>query len=212
MNAEIANLRDTIVPKSDQLNSEQLLGTSLTIEVTAVRRSTSDDQPIAIHYKDDNGRPYKPCKTMRKLIIMAWGDDGNQWIGKSMKLYNDPEVKWGGVKVGGIRISHMSHIESDIAASLAVTKGKKAAFVVKRLTVKKLAAAPATAPDPKPQHLIDDAHDLLRIAASKGPGELVNQWKTLSADMRKELGGACPQIYKDAAAAADAAKTEQDEF
>jgi len=108
--SDVANLRDTIVPKSDQLNAEQLIGKPMTITVTEVRRSVDGYQPLAIHYNGDQGRPYKPCKSMRKVLIFAWGDDGREWVGKSMTLYCDPNVKWGGVKVGGIRISHLSHV------------------------------------------------------------------------------------------------------
>lgn len=133
--SDISNLSDTIVPKSDQLNADQLLGGSMTITVTDVRRGQSDDQPVIVHYQGDEGRPYKPCKTMRKVMIFAWGDDGHAWIGRSMTLYNDPEVKFGGVKVGGIRISHMSHIERDIALSLTSTKGKKQGYTVHKLEV-----------------------------------------------------------------------------
>lgn len=133
--SDISNLSDTIVPKSDQLNADQLLGGSMTITVTDVRRGQSDDQPVIVHYQGDDGRPYKPCKTMRKVIIFAWGDDGHAWIGRSMTLYSDPEVKFGGVKVGGVRISHMSHIEHDIAISLTSTKGKKQGYTVHKLEV-----------------------------------------------------------------------------
>ena len=36
MNTSVEDLRSTIVPKSDQLNAEQLLGTSMVITVTRV--------------------------------------------------------------------------------------------------------------------------------------------------------------------------------
>jgi hypothetical protein len=52
-----------------------------------------------------------------------------------MTLFNDTEVKWGGVKVGGIRISHLSHVERDIALSLTATKGKKEPFLIRKLEV-----------------------------------------------------------------------------
>ena len=45
----ITNLSDTIIPKSDQLNSEQLIGQPKTIKITDVRRGASDDQPLVIH-------------------------------------------------------------------------------------------------------------------------------------------------------------------
>jgi hypothetical protein len=126
------NLRDTIVPRSDQLNAEQLLSAPITLTVNNVTRGTAD-QPVSIHYDGDNGRPYKPCKTMRKLLIFAWGDDGRVWLGRSMTVYNDPDVKFGGVKVGGIRISHLSHIDADFEVALTSTKGKKALHSIKKM-------------------------------------------------------------------------------
>jgi hypothetical protein len=50
-----------------------------------------------------------------------------------MTLYNDPTVLWGGVEVGGIRISHMSDIDDDIEVKLTKTRGKKVLHVIKRL-------------------------------------------------------------------------------
>lgn len=132
--SDITNLRSTIVPKSDQLNADQLLDGDMTITVTDVRMG-NDEQPVILHYKDDQGRPFKPGKTMRKLLIFAWGEDGREWIGKSMTLYNDHAVKFGGMVVGGIRISHLSNIEREISLSLNSTKGKKATHTILPLTV-----------------------------------------------------------------------------
>jgi hypothetical protein len=133
--SEIADLRFTIVPKSDQLNSEQLLGGPITIKVTDVRIGSSDDQPISVHYEGENGRPFKPCKTMRKVLIFAWGPDGREWVGRSMTLYNDPQVRFGGAEVGGIRISHMTDISNQIKVSLTATKGKKALHTIEPMQV-----------------------------------------------------------------------------
>lgn len=130
------SLRDTIDPKSDQLNADDLIGTTKTIKVTGVSRGSGSDQPIVVNYEGDNGRPFKPCKSMRRVLIFAWGEYGQDWIGKSMTLYADPEVKFGGVKVGGIRISHLSHIQSAISMSLTATRGKRSPYNVDMLTVK----------------------------------------------------------------------------
>lgn len=134
---DVSDLRPTIIPRSDQLNSEQLLGGPMTITVTDVRIGSSDEQPISIHYENDAGRPYKPCKTMRKVLIFAWGQDGRDWPGRAMTLYNDPSVRFGGAEVGGIRISHISDVERDIQVSLTATKGKKALHTIKRLVVQR---------------------------------------------------------------------------
>lgn len=128
----VSDLRDTIIPRSDQLNADQLVGGPMTITVTRVS-ATSGDQPVTIHYQGDKGRPYKPCLTMRKVLVLAWGHDGNKWPGRSMRVYNDPTVRFGKDEVGGVRISHLSDIEADIKVSLAVTKGKKALYQIKRL-------------------------------------------------------------------------------
>lgn len=135
MSTDVSDLRSTIIPKSDQLNSEQLLAGPMTVRVTDVRIGNSDEQPISVHYEGEAGRPFKPCKTMRKVLILAWGPDGREWAGKSMSLYCDPQVKFGGAEVGGIRISHLSDIDRDIQVSLTATKGKKALHTIKRLQV-----------------------------------------------------------------------------
>jgi hypothetical protein len=128
----VENLSDTVIPKSDQINADDLIGGAMTIHVTAVTRGDGE-QPISIHYEGDNKRPYKPCKSMRRVLIHAWGDDGRQWAGKSMTLYCDPEVKFGGVKVGGIRISHLSDIERGMDIALTSTRGKRTPYRIEVL-------------------------------------------------------------------------------
>jgi hypothetical protein len=191
--SDVSNLRDTIIPKSDQLNSEQLLYGPLTITVTSVARG-SDDQPIIVHYRNENGRPYKPCKSMRKVLIFAWGEDGNQWIGRSMTLFNDLSVKWAGVAVGGIRISHMTHIDREISLQLTATRGKKEPFIIKMLT------PPA-----------DDRVEKFRAALTKKAGEglaaIVDAWGKTPDDIKAALGG---DFYKDVTADITADVTEEE--
>lgn len=133
MTIDIHDLRSTIVPKSDQLNADQLVTGPIIITVTDVKVGTSKEQPVTIHYAGDGGRPYKPCLTMRKVLILAWGQDGAAWKGRKMELFHEPSVKFGGEVVGGIRISRMSDIPKDIKVSLAATKGKKVMHEIGRL-------------------------------------------------------------------------------
>jgi len=188
---DVRNLSDTIVPNSNQLNADQLLGASMTIRVTSVKRGSGDDQPVVIHYEGDNGRPYKPCKSARKVLIFAWGEDGTEWSGRLMTLYNKPDVKFGGVAVGGIRISHLSHIKGDIALSLNSTRGKKEPVIVKRLD----------ATDP-----VQASRVKMDAAARGGMEALKSAWASLPADHKRAIGGAdgCPASYKDTAKKADA--------
>ena len=48
-------------------------------------------------------------------------------------LYNDPEVIFGGIKVGGIRISHMSDIAEAKSMALTTKKSQRAQYTVKPL-------------------------------------------------------------------------------
>tara|TARA_R110000850_G_scaffold200170_2_gene326353 strand:+ start:686 stop:1345 length:660 start_codon:yes stop_codon:yes gene_type:complete len=126
---DVTNLRDTIIPKSDQMNADDLVSTVITTKVIGVSRG-NEESPLIVHCENDGGRPFKPCKTMRKLLIVAWGENGNDWIGRSMTLYCDASVKYAGKSVGGIRISHLSHITKRVEVNLTATRGKKQLYTV----------------------------------------------------------------------------------
>ena len=159
---DATNLRDTIAPKSDRVNADDFLAGPETVTITAVKRGDADT-PVAIHI--EGRKPYYPCKSMRRVLISAWGDNGPDWVGKSMTLYTDPTVKFGGVAVGGIRISHMSHIENDLALALTATRGKRTPFTVRKLSAKK---AEKQAQYQYPSVLFDEKLPAMRQAIADG--------------------------------------------
>jgi len=129
----MTTMLDTIVPRSDQLNADDLIGgRTLTITVTGVDISMAE-QPVAVRFEGDNGKPYKPGKSMRRVLVHCWGDDANLYVGRSLTLYRDDTVKFGGTDVGGIRISHMSHLDRVTTMALTETKAKRRPFTVKPL-------------------------------------------------------------------------------
>ena len=99
------------------------------IVITGVR-SGSKEQPVIINYDGDNGRPYKPGKSMRRVLVAMWGVDGSQYVGKRLILYCDTKVQFGGDEVGGIRISHASGISETLSIALTVRRAKKEMFKV----------------------------------------------------------------------------------
>lgn len=111
--------------KSDQLNADDLIGAPRTITVTRVT-GNDGDQPVSIHYEGDAGKPFKPCKTIRRILLAVWGRHAADYVGRSMTLYRDDGVTFGGLNVGGIRISHMSHIDKETMVVVMKSKGKKA--------------------------------------------------------------------------------------
>lgn len=133
----MTDLTNTIIAKSDQLNSDSLISGPMTIKITGVSADTSSsEQPIVVRYENDKGQPWKPCKSMRRLLVAIWGANGNEYVGRSVTLYRDPTVKWGGMEVGGIRISHMSHIDKPVTIALTATRGNKRPTTVQPLVVR----------------------------------------------------------------------------
>lgn len=128
------DLRDTIIPKSDQLNAEDLIGGPMDVRVADIRRGSAE-QPVELHLEGIPGRPFKPCKSVRRLLIACWGYDGVSWVGRRMRLYCDDSVEWGGRKVGGIRVSHLSHIDRPRTVLLSVKRGRRKPVTVEPLGV-----------------------------------------------------------------------------
>lgn len=130
----MADLRPTIAPKSDQLNADDLLGTTLTIKITKVALCPEPDQPVAVYFEGDGGKPYKPGKSMRRVMINAWGDESANYIGRRMTLFRDEKVQFGGHAVGGIRISHMSHIgDRELTMALTSSRANRKPYTVQPL-------------------------------------------------------------------------------
>lgn len=126
------DLTDTIKPKSDQLNADDLLSGPMTIEVTELK-SGNAEQPISIHWKGDPKRPYKPSKSMRRVLVNCWGKDGQAYVGRKLRLFCEPSIKWGGEEVGGIRISHLSDITAPMVTKITVRRGAREAYTVQVL-------------------------------------------------------------------------------
>jgi hypothetical protein len=126
------NIAETTAPRSDQQNYDDYLGGSKTVTVTEVKAGT-DEQPVEIHLLEFPGRPYKPSKSMRRVLIAAWGSDSSPWPNRRMTLYGDPTVRFGGSVTGGIKISHLSDLDKPVSVNLTVTRGRRAPHKVEPL-------------------------------------------------------------------------------
>lgn len=122
-----------IKKNTDQLNYEDFLGgVTRIVTITKVEKGRKEAQyDISIEGDD---RYWRPPATVLKLLVLAYGDDDSNWIGKRAQLFGDPDVKMKGKAVGGIRISHLSHIDKPLEASLTVTRGQSAVFTVQPIT------------------------------------------------------------------------------
>jgi hypothetical protein len=153
------DIATTTAPKSDQQNYDDYIGGPKLVTITEVK-SGSAEQPVELHLVEFPGRPFKPSKSMRRVLVAAWGSDSAAYAGRQMVLFGDPEVKFGGQTVGGIRISHLSHIDKPLSVALTVTRGKRAPFNVTPL---------ATAPQKD-----ESGRDWLKeLAATEGDIDLI---------------------------------------
>jgi len=158
-------VRASIVAKSNQLNADDLITGPITVEITGVTRGDKE-QPVTVAISGGH-QPYKPCKTMRRVLIAVYSDDPKLWIGQRMTLFCDPSVVFGGVRVGGVRISHLSGLAETKTFMLTKTRGKKEAVTVH----------PIAAISPEDQKYIAAATEELNAAESleelQGHGEML---------------------------------------
>ena len=139
------DLTPTLAPKSNQLNSDDLIAGPRTITITNVVAG-NPEQPVAVHYDGGQGKPWYPSKGMRRVLVAAWGPDASQYIGRGVTLFRNPEVTYGGIQVGGIQISHLSGLDGPLSIALTMNRQKRTPYKVQPLTTPApAAAAPAPA-------------------------------------------------------------------
>lgn len=151
------DLTESIQPRSDQVNADDLIGGPITYTVRDVREGAAE-QPIDIMLIETD-RAYRPSKTMRRVIVAAWGSESSAYIGRRLTLYREPSIRFGKEEVGGIRISHMSGITGRVETKVQVSRGKREKFTVDPL------------PDAAPALTADD------ITGATDLGQLGEMWK-----------------------------------
>lgn len=136
---EDLDMTESIAPKSDQLDAVDLVSGPRTFTIEKVTRHNAE-QPFNFHLSGFP-RVWRPGKSMRRVIVAAWGEKTSKYAGQSLTLYCDNTVQFGGETVGGTRISHMTGLDKPLKVPLLVKKGRSAVF-----TVQPLNPAPKPAP------------------------------------------------------------------
>jgi len=136
------DISNTLAPNSDQLDAVDLLSGPQTFTVDRVTKGNAE-QPIQVHFREFP-RPWRPGVNQRRVLGNVWGTDSAEWAGRRLTLFCDQEVAYGGQKVGGIRVSHMSHIQKRTGTPIIPTRGKSTIYNVDPL--KEQAPTTHTAP------------------------------------------------------------------
>lgn len=156
-----------IIAKSDQINADDLVAGPMIVTIAAVKITPGTEQPVQMSL-EETSKFFRPCKTVSRVMVSLWGADANQYVGRSLRLFRDPNVTWAGVKVGGIRVDQASHIDGE--RSLVVKESQKVSKVhkIKPLVMQK--AEPEAPPIERARAAIENAPDLdtlKRVWASK---------------------------------------------
>lgn len=125
------DLTESIAPKSDQLDAIDLLSGPRTFTIERVSAHNAE-QPFNFHLAEFP-RVWRPGKSMRRVIVAAWGSKADAYVGQRVTLYCDQTVAFGNDVVGGTRISHMSGIDRKLSVPLLIKRGKSAVFTVQPL-------------------------------------------------------------------------------
>lgn len=133
------DISKALVAKSDQLNAADLTGAPIVATIKDVRRGDAV-KPVIVDLEGMDGRPWKPSKGMLRVVARAWGTESDKWIGRLVKLVNNPEVIYAGEPVGGVEVIAMSHIDKPFTEPVRISQKK-----VKQHTVAVL-AEPITEP------------------------------------------------------------------
>jgi hypothetical protein len=195
------DLTESIAPRSDQLNAEDMLTGPRTFTISEVRKGSSPEQPFDFHLAEFPGRPFKPSKTVRRILVHAWGADAAAYAGRRLTLFRDPEVRFGGQSVGGIRVSHLSHIDKQFTIALTETRGKRATHVVQPLADEP--APKSEAADAGQLRAINDG--LVRLGITDGETKLA----TVGQVIDREVASAKELTPAEAVAVLDWIKHEE---
>ena len=161
------DITESLAANSQQQNADEYLAGPKTVTVSEVKKGSAE-QPVDVHLVEFPGKPFKPAKSVRRVLAAAWGTDASQWAGRRLTIYCDPEVRYAGKAVGGLRVSHVSHIDKPVTVALTVTRGKREPFTVKPLA----APAPYT-----------PSQDFLALMASASTGDEKNAiWQQATED------------------------------
>ena len=171
-----------IEPKSDQINADDLVSGDIVITITGVKISEGE-QPISISF-EGSAKFFRPSKTTARTMVQVWGDPEDEpWVGKSLRLYRDPDVTWAGVKIGGIRIREMSGLTKPVTVAVTEKRGQRKVVTIRPLS----AEAPELA------------------AARQGTEYFREWWNTAEGKAARQKGAEVTDEVKRLCAEADAA-------
>lgn len=163
-------------PQADQLTFDDFAGGERTFTIAEVRKSSSPEHKVdVILYEIE--RPWRPPKTMVRVLIKAWGKESDAYCGRRVTLFGDPKVIWAGKESGGVRIRALSGIDKQLKVKLKVSHGKLIDYTVDPLPAEAPVNGPLTVQDY--MHDLDLDADAMKALSARVLGHEISGWNDL---------------------------------
>lgn len=88
----------------DQLTESEKEGLELTIEAVTLEEMRDGAEKVCVHWKESGRKPLLCNKTNSKRFQKLFGVESDDWVGRKVTLWFDPDVEFMGDIVGGIRV------------------------------------------------------------------------------------------------------------
>ena len=174
-------MTESLEARSDQINAVDLSEPrTYTIEKVTAGKAT---HPFDFHLVESPGKVYRPNLGMRRVIVDGWGPETSAYHGRRLTLFNEPTVIYAGVEIGGIRVSHMSHLDKPLKTSLAISQKKKVPYTVQPL----IESAPAPA---------QSEPSAKAVAACTDPDALRVMWHPSGPERRAQIEARVNELAK----------------
>lgn len=192
-------LQQALAPKSDQLNADDLIAANKIIVISGVNINLGSEQKIIINYYGDNGKPWKPSKGMGRVLTELLGGDPDKWVGETVELFRNPEIRFGKEKCGGIQIAGMSAVRNVTTLLITTAKGKKSSITINPIAA--LGNAPAQqrtqAPAAQPEQPNPKREWAVKLKAAVNYGSLAvdEVWAMVPVELRADMDSFYKEQY-----------------
>lgn len=160
------DITDALAPASDQLDAVELVDPRTFTIDTGSRLGKREGKTVAEIRLVGFDRVWRPSKGMLDVLAACWGTNGEKWTGHRVTVYNDQSVMYGKEKTGGVRISHLSHIDGPRDVTIRANgAGRTKLWHVEPLTEPTRPAAP-TADDVAACTDVDLLRGMYKVASA----------------------------------------------
>lgn len=141
MTATRDDLLKTTAAKSDYLTADELAGEPKLVTITDVIVVTLDSRDKTVLHLAEC-KPFLACASTMRTIMAMWHDQPEQWKGRQLQLFRDPDVTYKKDATGGIRLCGASNLSQEFSITLTEHQRNRITRTIKPLQT----AAPKSQP------------------------------------------------------------------